>query len=67
MGDKVVSNLCEVMRVNNSICFLNLRYDMPFLCLYYASQNKITDEGAKALAEVLRLNTKLNVLFMRWN
>lgn len=31
------------------------------------SQNKITDEGAKHIAELIRVNNKLNVLFMRWN
>jgi hypothetical protein len=31
------------------------------------SHNKITDEGAKAIAEMFRYNTKLNVFFMRWN
>ena len=37
---------------------------MTRYAFFNLSQNKITDEGAKALAEVLKLNIKLNVLFI---
>ncbi len=44
-----------MMTVNDSISFLNV------------SHNKISDEGGKAIAEMFRYNTKVNVFFMRWN
>ena len=55
MGDKAINLLCKEMNSNNSINYLNI------------SSNKITDEGAKAISEMLRINTTLNVFFMRWN
>jgi hypothetical protein len=55
IGDKGIIALCKMMTVNDSISFLNV------------SHNKISDDGGKAIAEMFRYNTKVNVFFMRWN
>jgi len=54
-GDKPVILLCKVLQYNNYLKYLNL------------SRNDLTNQSAVGISKMLKMNNKLNVLFLHWN
>lgn len=66
IGDKTVSSLKEVLRLNNTLIKLDFGRITAFICIFLKEilDNKIGDNGIRAIAKGLKFNSSIENLYL---